>query len=70
VNRHGDELVIADANFPATSIAEAKSKVRLIRCDGHSGPAVLEAILTLFPVDTYVPAPVSLLRVIFFSCLS
>ncbi len=51
--------MIADANFPATAVAEAKSKVRLIRMDGHSGPAVLEAILTLFPVDTYVPTPVS-----------
>ncbi len=62
---HGDELVIADSNFPATSVADAaaagKTTARLIRMDGHSGPAVLEAVLTLFPVDTYVPKPAVLM---------
>ncbi|MCR8636927.1 MULTISPECIES: L-fucose mutarotase [Paenibacillus] len=46
---HGDELVLADANFPAASIAQ-----RLVRCDGHPIPELLEAILQLFPLDTYV----------------
>ena len=45
---HGDEIVIADGNFPAASIAQ-----RLIRLDGHDVPEVLSAILELFPLDTY-----------------
>ena len=49
---HGDELVIADGNFPAASIAQ-----RLIRADGHGVPPVLEAVLKLFPLDIYVPNP-------------
>ena len=43
---HGDEIVIADANFPAVTCAK-----RLVRADGHSGTDMLEAILTLFPLD-------------------
>lgn len=56
---HGDELVIADGNFPAASTAG-----RLIRMDGHGVPPVLEAILTLFPLDIYVDKPVSLMQVV------
>ena len=43
---HGDELVFGDGNFPAASHAQ-----RLIRADGHSIPAMLDAILPLFPLD-------------------
>lgn len=45
---HGDELVLADANYPAVSMAQ-----RTVRADGHGGPELLEAILTLFPIDTF-----------------
>ncbi len=54
---HGDELVIGDGNFPAASNAQ-----RLIRCDGHGVPKLLDAILTLIPLDTYVDAPVALME--------
>lgn len=54
---HGDELVIGDGNFPAASNAQ-----RLIRCDGHGVPKLLDAILTLMPLDTYVDAPVALME--------
>lgn len=54
---HSDELVIGDGNFPAASNAK-----RLIRCDGHGVPELLDAILTLMPLDTYVPAPVFLME--------
>ena len=47
---HGDELVISDGNFPAASMAK-----RLVRLDGHASCKVLEAILQLFPLDTYAP---------------
>lgn len=45
---HGDELVLGDGNFPGESIHS-----RCIRCDGHGVPELLEAILQLFPLDTY-----------------
>lgn len=53
---HGDELVIADGNFPASAVAR-----RLVRADGHGVPQLLDAILPLFPLDTHVPAPVALM---------
>ena len=43
---HGDELVFGDGNFPSASHAQ-----RLIRADGHGIPAMLDAILPLFPLD-------------------
>ena len=45
---HGDELVIADANFPADTYAK-----RLVRCSGINGAQLLEAILPLLPLDSY-----------------
>ena len=45
---HGDEIVIADGNFPSASHAQ-----NLVRADGHGVPELLEAILELFPLDTY-----------------
>lgn len=56
---HGDEIVLADGNFPAASIAN-----RLVRCDGHGIPELLEAILMFFPLDPYVEAPVTLMQVV------
>jgi len=56
---HGDELVIADGNFPAASIAQ-----RLIRADGHGVPPLLEAILKIFPLDIYVDKPAALMQVV------
>ncbi|WP_338721034.1 RbsD/FucU domain-containing protein [Devosia sp. XK-2] len=46
---HGDELVIADANFPAEFLGPMT-----IRADGISATAMLDAILTLLPLDQYV----------------
>lgn len=49
---HGDELVIADANFPAETLA-----TRLVRLPGIDGVKAAEAILSVFPLDTYTEAP-------------
>lgn len=57
---HSDRIVIADGNFPAESMGK-NSKV--IRCDGHGVPELLDAILQLFPLDTYVEKPVVLMEV-------
>lgn len=45
---HGDELVTAKANFPAVALA-----IRLIRLLGIDGVKAAEAILSVFPLDTY-----------------
>ena len=55
---HGDEIVIADANFPGHSCCKT-----VIRMDGHGVPEILDAILTLFPLDSYTQRPVSLMQV-------
>ena len=56
---HGDEIIIADGNFPAVANAQ-----RLIRADGHNVPELLDAILTLLPLDTYTETPVQLMSIV------
>ena len=58
---HGDRIVIADGNFPSESVGK---DAIVIRADGHGVPELLDAILTLFPLDTYVDTPVSLMQVV------
>ena len=57
---HSDTIVIADGNFPSETIGK---DAIVIRADGHGVPEILEAILKLFPLDTYVENPVSLMQV-------
>lgn len=57
---HADRIVISDGNFPAESVGKNAIVVRL---DGHGVPEVLDAILELFPLDTYVEHPVNLMEV-------
>ncbi len=57
---HSDRLVIADANFPAESMGK---NAIVIRADGHSATDLLDAILTVFPLDTYVDSPIRLMQV-------
>lgn len=45
---HGDEIVIADGNFPAEALGQ-----RVVRMDGHGALPVLEAVIRLLPLDTY-----------------
>ncbi|MAG93626.1 MAG: fucose isomerase [Planctomycetaceae bacterium] len=45
---HGDELVLADGNFPADANAQ-----RIVRADGHGVPAILAAVLKFFPIDMF-----------------
>ncbi|CDA98127.1 hypothetical protein HMPREF0988_02027 [Lachnospiraceae bacterium 1_4_56FAA] len=56
---HSDRIVIADGNFPAESMG--KDSI-VIRCDGHGVPEILDAILQVFPLDTYVEKPVNLMQ--------
>ena len=57
---HSDRIVLADGNFPAESMGK---NAIVIRADGHGTAELLEAILTVFPLDTYVEKPVSLMEV-------
>ena len=56
---HGDEIALVDAHFPATSCAR-----RLVRMPGVPATAALEAIMSVFPLDTYVACPVSTMEVV------
>ena len=51
---HGDDLAIVDANFPAAQVAQ-QAGARLVQVAGADAPAVLAALLPLFPLDTFVP---------------
>ena len=56
---HGDRLVIADGNFPSESVGK---NAIVIRMDGHGVPEILDAVLQLMPLDTYVEKSVSLME--------
>lgn len=58
---HGDELVIADGNFPAESMG--KNAV-VVRADGHGTAEILDAVLSLIPLDRYTEKPVALMEVV------
>jgi len=53
---HSDEIVLADGNFPAASHNE-----KIVRLDGNDIPSILEGILSLMPLDTYVENPICLM---------
>jgi L-fucose mutarotase len=54
---HGDELVLADAHFPGESLCK-----RVVRADGLRIADLLEAIMPLFELDTYVPHPLIMME--------
>ena len=56
---HSDTLCIGDGNFPAETMGK---DAIVIRADGHDVPALLDAILQVFPIDTYVDKPVTLME--------
>ena len=61
---HGDDLVLCDINHPAATIAKATTYGRLIDMAGCDIPTAAAAILTLMPLDTFVPAPVWRMQVV------
>jgi L-fucose mutarotase len=56
---HGDEIALVDANFPAVASAR-----RLIRLDGVDGTAVLRAVLSVLPLDSFVDRPATTMQVV------
>ena len=53
---HGDEIVVADAFFPGHSV-----NPRVVRADGIKIPVLLDGILSLINLDTYVPHPLAMM---------
>ena len=56
---HGDEIAIVDANFPAASHA-----ARLVRFDGVPAPRVLDAVLSVMPLDSFVEKPAGRMEIV------
>lgn len=61
---HGDNLVICDVNHPAVTIAKQTTYGALVDMPGCNLLAAAEAILSLMPLDTFVPAPVARMQVV------
>jgi L-fucose mutarotase len=61
---HGDNLVICDVNHPAATIAASTTYGRLIDMAGCDIPTAARAILTLMPLDSFVPAPITRMQVV------
>ena len=59
---HSDRICIGDGNFPGAAMAKAKGAI-FLRADGHGVPELLDAILSLIPLDTHVEKPVALMEV-------
>ena len=56
---HGDEIVLADAHFPGESVGPP-----CLRADGLQVAPLLDAILPLFELDSYVAAPAMMMAVV------
>jgi len=61
---HGDDLLICDVNHPAATIAKATTYGRVVDMAGSDLPRAAEAILSLMPLDSFVPAPVIRMEVV------
>ena len=61
---HGDDLVLVDRNFPADSVARQTATGKLIRLDGVDCTQAARAILALYPLDSFVEAPIHRMEVI------
>ncbi|MEF9438012.1 MAG: hypothetical protein L0922_04440 [Candidatus Mariimomonas ferrooxydans] len=61
---HGDELVLVDCNFPSDSIAAQTTYGSLIRLDGNTISEAADAILSVFPLDSFVEHPVLHMQVV------
>jgi len=55
---HGDDVAVVDANHPAEAIARSTTSGKLIRLPGVGMGEFITALLTVFPLDGYVPDPV------------
>lgn len=61
---HGDDIVVVDANFPADSVARQTVTGKLIRLDGVDAVQAVSAILSVFPLDSFVEAPARRMEIV------
>jgi L-fucose mutarotase len=61
---HGDDLLLCDLNHPAVTIAAETTHGKLIDLGGCDLLQAAEAVLSLMPLDTFVPAPVARMQVV------
>ncbi len=61
---HGDDLVICDTNFPADSVARHTVTGQLLRMDNLTSAEAIDAILSVFPLDSFVDKPASRMEVV------
>lgn len=56
---HGDEIALVDANYPAETFGR-----RLVRLDGVSATDALDAVISVFPLDSYTDCPVHTMQIV------
>jgi L-fucose mutarotase len=61
---HGDDLILCDTNFPADSVARQTVLGRLLRIDGTTAARAARAILSVLPLDSFVPSPAGRMEVV------
>ena len=61
---HGDDLIIADTNFPSDSVARQTRLGKLLRIDNTTAAEAAEAILSVYPLDSFVDAPALRMEVV------
>ena len=61
---HGDDVVICDTNFPADSTARQTALGKLLRIDNVTAARAAKAILSVLPLDSFVPHPASRMEIV------
>jgi L-fucose mutarotase len=61
---HGDDLIICDTNFPADSVARQTVTGKLLRMDNLTAAEAIDAILSVFPLDSFVEKPASRMEIV------
>lgn len=61
---HGDDLIVADMNFPSDSISRQTVYGRLLKLENVTAARAVEAILSLMPLDSFVPHPAQRMEIV------
>ena len=61
---HGDDLILVDTNFPSDSVARHTSYGDLLRIDNTTSAEVARAILSVYPIDTFVDDALARMKVV------
>ena len=61
---HGETIVVVDRNFPAHEVAKNTSSGKIIELPGLDVPAACRVILSVMPLDDFIPSPVACMQVV------